>query len=219
MDKLCTVKDCNKPVKAKNMCDMHYARVKRTNSVDIIRKSVLCLVEGCGKEAFSAVYCTRHHYSFKKYNDPLHVEKAKNRICKVEGCKSSHTAKGFCKRHYANHRSKLLRGVLELDEAVKGVLADTGYWINAEGNKVAISEMSPKYKKNVIYHIQKCLGSFDDLTYWHSGMKTTLVHFTGKWEDEIAEKLNELGCAVEYKKVKRLSGEIIECYTFKSVKG
>lgn len=68
-----------------------------------------------------------------------------------------------------------------------GVFAPDGYWENADGELIEITEMSQIYKSRTIKHIFTGLPSKD---------RTGLIVFSGRYADSIAKKLKELGCEV-----------------------
>ncbi|MBP3966355.1 hypothetical protein [Paenibacillus lignilyticus] len=63
----CTVNECDKPVKAKNMCSMHHQRWRRHGDpvVTKVRQSAeptLCKWVKCQKSSISKGYCSKHYY-------------------------------------------------------------------------------------------------------------------------------------------------------------
>ncbi|KAF6628192.1 hypothetical protein H6F38_20545 [Paenibacillus sp. EKM208P] len=68
-----------------------------------------------------------------------------------------------------------------------GVFAPDGYWENADGELIEITEMGRTYKSRTIKHIFKALPSKDD---------TGLIVFSGRYADSIAKKLKEFGFEV-----------------------
>lgn len=73
MSNSCTIEGCEKPLKAVQMCAMHYARVKAHGSTDlpmIDRSPRSCSVEFCKATAVSRGMCGPHYHRWRKYGDP-----------------------------------------------------------------------------------------------------------------------------------------------------
>ena len=100
----CSVEGCNSKIKAKKLCDMHYARVRRTGRLE--RKNKVsdagiktCKAIGCCRDHYRGGLCNTHYSYRLKYGTP-YLEKTV-KLCGVKNCEKKHLAKGLCKRHYA----------------------------------------------------------------------------------------------------------------------
>ena len=61
--KTCSEEGCDKAVKAKNLCTVHYARLVRTGSTELKYKEVpSCTIEGCSERAVGRGLCGSHYY-------------------------------------------------------------------------------------------------------------------------------------------------------------
>lgn len=102
IEEKCSVEDCDKPLKSKGLCDMHYARLRRYGSLE--RKTVdhsnitVCLAFGCENKSKTSGLCDTHYSNLKRIGTPYLPKVI--RLCSVEGCYADHLAKGLCQLHY-----------------------------------------------------------------------------------------------------------------------
>jgi hypothetical protein len=97
----CSIIGCDKPVKAKFMCEKHYARVLRHGTVKVKfeRGSVkTCLAINCFKSPKSYGYCDYHGGLIRDIGTPYKPTLIK--FCSLEGCERPHQARGLCGKHY-----------------------------------------------------------------------------------------------------------------------
>ena len=104
-DRVCSIQDCGKPVRARGWCVNHYALWERNGSpVKKPAKSPLCEIDGCGKKRKSARYCSMHQWRVLHHGSPHTLAPAKPPAptkCGVEGCVSPPNGKrGMCNAHY-----------------------------------------------------------------------------------------------------------------------
>lgn len=64
----------------------------------------ICSIDGCERGHYGNGFCSLHNDRFKRYGDPLYVQKKrppnyKAAGCSVEGCKAPMFAKGLCRHH------------------------------------------------------------------------------------------------------------------------
>lgn len=74
---ICTVENCNEPVRSKGLCRIHYQRMYvqgRTERVKHSREGV-CLVEDCGLPIKGVGYCNKHYQLFKRNGSPQKLVK------------------------------------------------------------------------------------------------------------------------------------------------
>lgn len=64
--KLCTVGDCTKPLRARGMCCMHWARWRKYGTPEPWAE--LCAVDGCDNKSRSRTseYCEKHYYRLRR---------------------------------------------------------------------------------------------------------------------------------------------------------
>ncbi|SHY11795.1 Uncharacterised protein [Mycobacteroides abscessus subsp. abscessus] len=104
--KLCTVGDCTKPLRARGMCCMHWARWRKYGTPEPWAE--LCAVDGCDNKSRSRTseYCEKHYYRLRRtgsLSDPQYISGE----CLADGCgrpaghgKESEDARGYCRMHY-----------------------------------------------------------------------------------------------------------------------
>lgn len=101
--KICSVEDCTRKFYAKNLCSMHYQRLKIYGDTHYQRTESVCSVDGCIKKYKSHGYCNSHLFAHERYGDPLYVRERYTQ-CKVDGCLNKHCALGFCTKHYTRFK-------------------------------------------------------------------------------------------------------------------
>lgn len=100
---ICKVASCNKPIKAKMLCDKHLKRVERNKTVKL--KNLMmqdndldeCLVPGCTAKPKSKGICQCHYAYYLRNGIPIKPKVI--RRCGVEGCMRTTLAKRLCGRH------------------------------------------------------------------------------------------------------------------------
>jgi hypothetical protein len=68
-NRTCSVDGCDKPVKARHMCPMHYSRWRLSNGV-----APMCSVQGCGRPVVGRGWCSMHWQRWKAHGDPGEAE-------------------------------------------------------------------------------------------------------------------------------------------------
>ncbi|WP_223589127.1 hypothetical protein [Neobacillus bataviensis] len=106
---LCTVEGCCEPIKARQLCNKHYVRMRRRGNTDTIRVEARsvdhCLAIDCSKPYFANGYCEHHNYIYKKIGYPHTPKEIK--LCGVEDCYNYHFLRGLCEIHYYEWMSNL----------------------------------------------------------------------------------------------------------------
>jgi len=124
----CSADGCNEMIRAKGLCTLHYARLKRIGSLELPVKSPQpCDVNGCNKQSKARGFCGTHYARLKRDGDvgPASVIPHSERqwrtewsdamranfpavTCSVEGCDRVSTRTGrrlgrqpMCTMHYA----------------------------------------------------------------------------------------------------------------------
>ena len=107
----CSVKGCNSRIKAKRLCEKHYARQLRYGTLELksvrAKKENLtsCIVFDCENAAGRRGYCDRHYSYWQKHKTPFRPKIYK--LCAVEGCENDFYSKGLCNHHYVQFKQKL----------------------------------------------------------------------------------------------------------------
>lgn len=72
---MCSVVGCERPLRARKMCTMHYARTKRLGSPgaaeSLYDPDRVCSVEGCGQHHQARGWCQKHYTRWRVTGDPL----------------------------------------------------------------------------------------------------------------------------------------------------
>jgi len=74
---VCSVKECNKTMRARGWCSTHYKRWQTHgdplyNYIPVKKRGVLlCKVSDCDRFYYTKGYCQKHYQAYHKYGDPL----------------------------------------------------------------------------------------------------------------------------------------------------
>ena len=119
----CSVEGCERLVKARGWCDMHYQRWYKTgehgDALPLKGRPVgACLVEGCDRAADRAHggtrgICGMHYARWRKHGDLLYVRPRQEPVCVVDDCMKASYLRGQCGMHYARWQR---RGSMELPQ-------------------------------------------------------------------------------------------------------
>lgn len=101
----CAVDDCENPKYCKGVCVKHYARLRRTGSVEKRQFPSTCTVEGCDRPYLAKGLCKLHRDRLQS-NGTLETIRFSERPCSVDGCDKPHKARGWCDMHYRRWRLK-----------------------------------------------------------------------------------------------------------------
>lgn len=106
--KVCSIEGCEKPVKTRGWCQMHYMRWYTTGSTDLLPpKPVPCSVEGCDRTAIAHGWCNMHYDRLKRtgtLGPAGRLTQIRGTECSVDGCARPVYAKGLCAPHYNRER-------------------------------------------------------------------------------------------------------------------
>ncbi|WP_138751992.1 hypothetical protein [Paenibacillus sinopodophylli] len=80
----------------------------------------------------------------------------------------------------------------EFKDCYAGVFAESGLWINSENEYIEISSMDYDYRLRTISHLLSALYLMNRSESAYTG----IITFSGRFSDDLAKKLNELGCKV-----------------------
>lgn len=113
-EKICQVPGCSEPVKARNWCGAHYARVLRTGnagSAEIFRPVAdedlpPCKREGCDKQSYRGGkgWCATHYGRYRATGDPGPAEigsyRPRSGGCEAGRCGKPIQSDRLCQMHY-----------------------------------------------------------------------------------------------------------------------
>lgn len=72
---MCSISGCDKKLYAKTWCNTHYARWRRTGSVDLVKKegaqATPCETSGCEGDSIARGWCGKHYQRWVNNGDPL----------------------------------------------------------------------------------------------------------------------------------------------------
>ena len=115
MDK-CSIKDCDRPIKARGLCDKHYLKTRRAGELDKFEGtgkgryapeiSRTCPgVSKCGKKELARGFCNScYQMRFKTGELKLLPKVNAGKYCKAQGCKNKAASMGFCATHYTRFK-------------------------------------------------------------------------------------------------------------------
>ena len=117
---ICSVKGCEKKVKAYGYCQGHYLQIKAHGKIvrpelGVFEKKA-CSVDGCNEPVKAKGLCARHSQQFYTHGKVISSEKLhdKNRICIIPGCGRKHRTGGYCTGHHGQIRKhgKIISSIL-----------------------------------------------------------------------------------------------------------
>lgn len=127
-DGTCSVEGCEKRVKNRGWCSMHYERWRKHGDPLTTLNRECCTIEGCSGKHLALGLCQMHYHRRRLNGDA--GEPARRRhprpadTCSVDGCSGRHRAIGLCAKHYAR---LLDHGVTDLPERVYKKIVRKGY--------------------------------------------------------------------------------------------
>jgi hypothetical protein len=103
----CSVNGCERPDKARGMCNMHYQRwystgdVGPTGPIYAPTKGLPCSADGCSLPVSCKGLCSLHYSRFTRIGSTELAPRQPAPVCSVDGCEKQSKARGFCGTHYA----------------------------------------------------------------------------------------------------------------------
>lgn len=130
--KTCSVSGCERKSYARDMCEAHYRRHRRTGDIGTDRPIGFvsgpkqCMVAGCSNTSTERALCHGHYLRLIRHGDVLAaraLSRQVNGVCTVPNCTNLATARGLCPTHRAR---KSNTGDVQADVPIKQV-EGTGY--------------------------------------------------------------------------------------------
>ena len=107
--KICKVEGCNDMVKSRDLCEKHYARLRRYGRLERAKSDKdeigECIAFDCKNEILTSGLCEKHYKRLCKTGSVFRPKVIK--LCEVEGCNKPHIAKGLCHRHYQQFQKRV----------------------------------------------------------------------------------------------------------------
>lgn len=99
----CKILGCDKIVKCRGLCEMHYTRLRRNGQLETktFRSEIKeneCIAFNCNREPLRHGMCSTHITNLRELSTPYRAKIIK--LCGVNGCEEKHFGKGLCKKHY-----------------------------------------------------------------------------------------------------------------------
>lgn len=105
---ICGVENCEGRVLAKEMCGMHYARVRRTGITDSLppkpRLVNKCSVYGCEAVPKGKTLCQTHYSRLRRTGSTEAPILNKNKVCSDVKCSATVLSSGLCSVHVERRR-------------------------------------------------------------------------------------------------------------------
>lgn len=106
-DRTCSIDGCDRPVRARGWCGLHYQRWKaHGNPLGSVVASPkpICSIDGCEDVSNARGLCDRHYQDLRRRGQ-LPELKPRPKVCIVDGCGRSVYGHGWCQRHYTRWRN------------------------------------------------------------------------------------------------------------------
>ena len=105
---VCSVEGCDKNIRARGYCNMHYKRVRKDGipgpAGRLSEVSKECSVEDCSREVLARDLCNMHYLRMKRHGTVGSVEaqlvSTEGISCRAENCSEPVKAKELCHKHY-----------------------------------------------------------------------------------------------------------------------
>lgn len=114
MAKTCENDDCDKPVQARDMCAMHYARWSRSYREAGLplppkpprehKEPERCSIESCENQALARSWCAKHYWRWQNYGNPEQEPVRTVTVCTIDDCDLPARGHGLCSKHYTRQR-------------------------------------------------------------------------------------------------------------------
>lgn len=109
--RLCSIKECGRPLASKGYCATHYSRWRAGKPLDApvqryVRQGDVCSVEGCDRAPRALGLCITHMRRQQTHGTTEQVphgnrKYAVGQTCLVEGCDRQAASRGYCMTHAA----------------------------------------------------------------------------------------------------------------------
>lgn len=164
--KKCSIDGCDKEVKARGWCAMHYMRFRRHGDPLASRTPILvCTIDGCERDHSGRGLCLMHLKRLYRNGDPMkRVRMIAPETCTVDGCESVPVGRGLCKIHYQRwSRTGDPMGIRDL----RG--ENNGRWVGEDANYFGVhSRLSSQRGKASTYRCDHCGNPAEHWAYTHN---------------------------------------------------
>ena len=113
----CQIDGCDRPHKARGLCQTHYAQRLRGVDFSPIRSRVRekppkCVEDGCAEPVKSKGLCKTHYQRLLRHGHTQYRDRKKpSKQCMIDGCDNVLYAKSLCHQHYIKQRKWQAYGI------------------------------------------------------------------------------------------------------------
>lgn len=171
--KTCTIDGCEKELRARGFCPMHYYRWSvhgDPHKGARVRQPDECVADGCNREPKRRGLCTKHYPRWKRYGDTSVYRPDAKQGCDVEGCERKHYGRGYCSVHYTRwNKTGNPEGFLEFTHGAQGVFGkDNPGWIgDRAGYETVHARLRKERGKAAGYQCRHCGKAAEQWAYTH----------------------------------------------------
>ena len=108
VQRTCSLEECEKPVRARGWCKMHYQRWVRHGAADykkLLAKDQVCKIRSCERtvgDHGGRGWCSKHYSAWADHGDPEYERLyANEKQCEVSDCPKHQKCRGLCAMHYS----------------------------------------------------------------------------------------------------------------------
>lgn len=104
--KYCSISGCEKIVKARGYCAMHYSRNTKYGSpgaaapTRLPQASLICTADGCQRESHAGSLCHNHYREQIRRANGVKPAVKRDAECQLQSCSEPHYSLGYCSGHY-----------------------------------------------------------------------------------------------------------------------
>lgn len=98
----CSFEECDKPAFSRQLCQMHYMRLRRAGELLPIKRRTTCEFDDCDKKVLARDLCAAHYMQRQRGAE---LQPLRHRpTCSFRGCNKPNHSSGLCSAHYEQQR-------------------------------------------------------------------------------------------------------------------